>query len=173
MNTTRSIFLQFRSHPAYILFLFFFFTNALLSTFFSVGILGHWNVYTNISTSMEPTIERGDLTIVKRQDMNTYQVGDIVSYYAKINGNVEVVTHRIHRIGGTVYITKGDNNKTPDKEYLRPRLIIGKVVAVIPYLGYWVMLLKSIAGRVFFIFLPMVLILITETKYLQNGNKMR
>lgn len=171
MKKTAGFFLQFRKSPAYVFFLVFFFSNAFLSAFFSVGMIGGWNIYTNISTSMEPSIERGDLTIVKRQDMHTYEVGDIVSYYAQINGNTEVITHRIHRIGGNVYITKGDNNDAADNEYLRPRLIIGKVVAVIPYLGYWVMLLKSIAGRLFFILLPMVLIILTESKYLSAQSK--
>ncbi len=111
---------------------------------------------------MEPTIQRGDLAVVMQKDMNTYKVGDIVTYHAKINGTAQIVTHRIHAIGGNVYITKGDNNLFPDKQVLRPRLIIGSVVTIIPQLGNWVMFLKSIFGRLVFIVIPMILIVVTE-----------
>jgi len=111
---------------------------------------------------MSPTFKRGDLAVVEKYGMNTYQVGDIVSFYRKVNGSPAVITHRIHAIGGNVYITKGDNNAFADREVLLPRLIIGKVIMIVPYLGHWVILLKSIAGRLIFIIFPMFLIIHTE-----------
>ncbi len=79
------------------------------------------NSYTNISHSMGPLIELGSVVVVSSQE--SYQVGDIISYYARIDDQVAVVTHRITAIGGNVYITKGDANNLTDRELVRPRLI--------------------------------------------------
>lgn len=111
---------------------------------------------------MDPTIKRGDLAIVLSKNMNTYKVRDIVTYHSEIDGRDVIVTHRIYAIGGNVYITKGDNNEYPDNAVLKPRLIIGSVVSIIPHLGYWVMFLKSFFGRLLFIVIPMIVIVVTE-----------
>ena len=100
--------------------------------------------------------------------MNSYRPGDIISFYAQYNGAQEIITHRIERLGGNVYITKGDNNNTIDSVPVVPRLIIGKVVAIIPYIGYWVMAVNSIAGKVFFIILPMLIIISTEVQQIKQ-----
>ncbi len=162
MPTFYTFFRHLKQSPWYIVFICVFFVNAMLSTFFSIGILGSFHFYTNISSSMDPTIKRGDLAIVLSKNMNTYKVGDIVTYHAEIDGRDEIVTHRIHAIGGNVYITKGDNNRYPDDTVLRPRLIIGSVISVIPQLGFWVMFLKSLFGRLLFIVIPMIVIIVTE-----------
>jgi signal peptidase len=91
-----------------------------------------------------------------------YNVGDIISYYAKINGKEEIVTHRIFRIGGNVYLTKGDANQALDEEKIVPRLIIGKVVLVIPYLGYLIGFAKTKIGLWLLIVLPALFIILSE-----------
>lgn len=136
--------------------------NIALSIFFAVGIWGEFRIFTNISESMYPTIELGDLALIKKQNMNTYMPGDIITFYSNRFGKQEVITHRIDHLGGNVYITKGDNNSNVDSELLLPQLIIGKVIVIIPYIGYWVMAINSILGKVFFIILPMFLIITTE-----------
>ena len=138
------------------------------SLFFAVGLFGEFRIFTNISESMHPTIVLGDLTVVKKNYMNSYRPGDIISFYAQYNGAQEIITHRIERLGGNVYITKGDNNNTIDSVPVVPRLIIGKVVAIIPYIGYWVMAVNSIAGKVFFIILPMLIIISTEVQQIKQ-----
>ncbi len=131
---------------------------------FSLGLIsanlipGHF-VFSNKSNSMSPAITTGDLIVVR--PMSSYQVGDIVSYYSIVNYRQTIVTHRIMTIGGNVYLTKGDANEAYDSIIL-PRLIIGKVVLVIPYLGYFIGTAKSTFGVLFTILLPASIIIIYE-----------
>ncbi|KKQ36978.1 MAG: Signal peptidase I [Candidatus Roizmanbacteria bacterium GW2011_GWA2_37_7] len=167
-----SFLVSFRQTIYYPLFILFFFMNVALSVFFAVGLLGELKIYTNISGSMSPTIVLGDLTVVKKQYMNSYKPGDIITFFSNRNGKQEVITHRIYRMGGNVYITKGDNNITPDTQPVIPRLIIGKVIAIIPYLGYWVMAGNSLAGKVLFIIMPMFVIISTEVFKIKQSSVM-
>lgn len=162
-NTFVTTILNFRSSKWYGVIIILYFLCTGISVFASIGIWDKWHLYTNISESMSPTIQKADLVIVSKKDQHTYDVGDIVSFYAEFNGQEEVITHRIHKIGGNVYITKGDNNTVPDKQYLRPRMIIGEVVSIVPYVGYAVIALKSIIGRILFILVPMIFIITVES----------
>lgn len=146
----------------YFLFLFLFFLNVGLSVFFSFGFLGKWRIFTNTSDSMLPSINRGSLSIVEKRPSASYDVGNIISFYAQINNKEEIITHRIYRLGGNVYITKGDNNEAIDTDVVRPRLIIGRVIGNIPYLGYWATFLKSGLGNVIFMIVPAIVFIIFE-----------
>ena len=84
------------------------------------------------------------------------------SLYAKINNKEEIVTHRIYRIGGNVYLTKGDNNAAIDEYKILPRLIIGQVVAIIPNLGYIFSFAKSPIGVILVIIFPAVCFILCE-----------
>lgn len=92
--------------------------------------------------------------------MNSYEVGDIITFYQ--SDLRKEVTHRIYRLGGNMYITKGDNNEAIDAQPVNPRLVIGKVVLVAPFLGYWVTFIKSQIGVSLIIVLPATIIILTE-----------
>jgi signal peptidase len=132
---------------------------------FSVGIISSniipgIHIYTNKSGSMDPIINTGSLIVVRKQAI--YEVGDVVSYNALAEGKGIIISHRIVGIGGNVYLTKGDANTAVDRETVVPRLIIGKVVLVIPYLGYIVSVVKSTLGVLFTILLPASAIILVE-----------
>lgn len=116
--------------------------------------------FANISKSMGEVIPLGSVVITKSYP--SYEVGDVISYYANINDEETIVTHRITAIGGNVYVTKGDANILEDRDLVRPRLIIGKVVSVIPYLGYFLHFSKTIVGTILFIIGPALLIIFLE-----------
>lgn len=118
------------------------------------------NFFTNISNSMLPEINTGSLTMVNK--LPEYIPGDIITYYAKINGKAAIITHRILWIGGNVYVTKGDANQVADREVVEPRLVIGKVIFIIPYLGYVMSFIKTPSGILSVIILPTVVIISTE-----------
>jgi len=109
---------------------------------------------------MEPSIYTGSLLIVK--DQLEYDIGDIITYYALINNKEEIITHRIFRIGGNVYTTKGDANEAIDEKPIIPRLIIGKTIGIIPKMGSYLMFLRSSAGLILCITIPMIIILNVE-----------
>jgi signal peptidase I len=60
-------------------------------------------------TSMEPTLEAGDVAIVYRS--SAYDVGDVVAFDAPEGA---VVIHRIVDIEGDTYVPQGDNRDRPD-----------------------------------------------------------
>jgi signal peptidase len=123
---------------------------------FSVDIFSPFHSFTNKSDSMSPGINRGSLTIV--ESFSSYQVGDAISYYSLVDGQEEIITHRVMSIGGNVYTTKGDANQVADRELVRPRLVIGKVIAIIPYFGFLITFAKSLIGDWLLIIIPAAII---------------
>ena len=127
---------------------------------FSVNIGGRIKSFINTSNSMSPFINTGSITVVKK--FNEYQAGDIITYYVLNKDKEEIITHRIVSIGGNVYVTKGDANQVKDRVVVLQRLVIGKVVLVIPYLGYLVGLAKGTIGIWLVIVFPASLIMLAE-----------
>lgn len=88
------------------------------------------------SASMEKELFIGDVAFIKKCKSNDINVGDIIEY--KMDGFT--VIHRVikktQRKGEFYFITKGDNNKSPDREEVREKQLIGKVVYKIRYIGY-------------------------------------
>ena len=102
--------------------------------------------YVIISGSMEPNINIGDIVIAKsiKNKEESIKVGDIISYRKGQN----VITHRITNIekdeNGILRIaTKGDNNNTEESERILINNIEGKVITIIPKIGYITLILKD------------------------------
>lgn len=132
----------------------------LVVVLFSANWFDYVRSFTNISDSMSPAIDTGSVTVV--QKFPTYNVGDAIAYYSESDGAEEIVTHRIMSIGGNVYTTKGDANQVADREIVRPRLVIGRVVWIVPYLGYLIRFAKSVPGTWLTIILPAALLIGAE-----------
>ncbi len=100
-----------------------------------------------VSNSMEPTLNKGDLVIIKGVNPDDIKIGDIIVYYNRFK-HIPVV-HRVVGIeeidGERYFITKGDNDLTnplPDQDpraALAPPVsredIRGKVIFTIPKVG--------------------------------------
>lgn len=109
-----------------------------------------------VSSSMEPEFYKGDLIVAKGVPPESLEVGDVIVYENRIKG-IDIV-HRIIAIeeGGPhlYFYTKGDNNETnprSDQESgLAPPVIDewvrGKVVLVIPKLGWFKVIVTEIFG---------------------------
>ncbi len=77
-------------------------------------------------TSMVPTIQdNSGCLCVKKEN---YIVGDIVFFFAEINGQFHGITHRIVSIEGDKYYTRGDGNDFTD-----PPMTEKSIVCAIPY----------------------------------------
>lgn len=151
---------KFLNSKVYLIFKYLYLFFIFIVIIFSVNIFNPYHSFTNKSDSMAPAIDKGSLTIVKR--FPTYNIGEAISYYDNSNGPEEIVTHRIRAIGGNVYTTKGDANEVQDRELVKPRLIIGKVIFTIPYLGYLISFAKSPIGTRLGIIAPALLIILLE-----------
>ena len=128
-----------------------------------------------VSRSMEDTINKNDIIVVKKVDKNEIDENDIISFD---NGN-EIITHRIVEIeninGQTLYTTKGDNNRFADDEKISFEQIEGKYVFKLSKLGYLMNFLKN---RYFLIILFIILIfcfihIINVKKKIKNREEKR
>lgn len=128
-----------------------------LTVMSNYNILGKYRSFLVQSGSMEPSIMTGDIIIIKSN--NQYNINDVITFEDTQNRRV---THRIIDNNDNKIITKGDANKSKDSEKINKSQIIGKVVFVIPKLGYLVSFGKSFWGLLFFIIVPGILILFSE-----------
>jgi signal peptidase I len=93
------------------------------------------------SGSMVPTLERGTLVVLERAPPSAIRVGTIVAFHVSCLPAPTV--HRVTRIlqngSSPVYQTKGDANPAPDPCPVPYGDVIGKVVAIVPFLGLLVL----------------------------------
>lgn len=94
-----------------------------------INIFGY-SVFSAETGSMSPTIEIGDIVIIKLGD--EIREKDIITYKKE---NV-FITHRIVEINGDSIIAKGDNNNTED-EPINKDEILGKAVYIINNVEIW------------------------------------
>ena len=114
------------------------------------------------SPSMTGAIEAGDAIIIKNSD--SYAVGDVITYFPADESFS--VTHRIVRMEGDKFYTKGDANTSEDPDPVLIEQIAGKVAVKLNKVGYFIEWLKSPAGIIFsatFIVL-LILIIVIEDK---------
>ena len=83
-----------------------------------------------------------------------------------------IVFYRIININQEKISTKGDANRTSDPEIITQNMVIGKVIFVIPKLGYLVSFSKTIPGVIFLIIIPCSILIGDEIlKIFQNYKK--
>lgn len=102
-----------------------------------------YKTYEIVSRSMENTINKNDVIVVKDVPKTEIKSDDIIAF----NNGEEVITHRVIDIenidGKTFYTTKGDNNRYPDKNKITYEQIEGKYVFKINKFGYFLNILKN------------------------------
>lgn len=115
------------------------------------------------SPSMSGAIEAGDAIIIKNSD--SYAVGDVITYFPADESFS--VTHRIVRMEGDKFYTKGDANQSEDPDPVLIEQIAGKVAVKLDKVGYFIEWLKSPAGIIFaatFIVLLILIIVIADKR---------
>jgi len=114
---------------------------------FSVGV---FPVYPSViaTGSMEPEIKPGDMILVKKirteDDVHLLKEGDIIQFK---RGDI-LISHRITEIiedkeQGLKFITKGDNNSSADWEPVTPENLKGKVIGVVPKIGWPALIIRQ------------------------------
>lgn len=111
--------------------------NLILSYEEDTHILGIY-MFNIVSESMEPTLEKNDVIIVKKCDEKDFKKGDIITFLK----NNKTISHRIIQIievkDGREFITQGDNNEIPDADVVLSNEIYGKVIGHISKIGNFV-----------------------------------
>lgn len=131
----------------------------------ALPIPGGWKLFTVQSGSMVPSITVGSLVVVK--PAGEYAVNDVITFKT----GPTPTTHRILKIDGQTYTTKGDANDTADSQPIRPEQILGKVVLTVPYAGFPVAFAKSKEGFMLLIVIPATVIIYGEILNIKNEIK--
>lgn len=117
------------------------------------------------SPSMTGAIEAGDAIIIKNSD--SYAVGDVITYFPEDESFS--VTHRIVRMEGDKFYTKGDANQSEDSDPVLIEQIVGKVAVKLDKVGYFIEWLKSPVGIIFAVTFIVLLILIIVIEDKRRG----
>lgn len=118
------------------------------------------------SESMVPTLNVGDLIVVRGIDAKLVTVGEIIVFHSPRNHDMLIV-HRVVGVnsqGGKLYFeTKGDNNPSRDSWYPYPGVpetgLVGVVIGKIGYIGYIILALKEPLGMSVIVMLTAVVII--------------
>ena len=120
---------------------------AVLFCWFCVGVFRYYPSVV-LTGSMEPLILPGDAVLIKKlrteAELEQLKAGDIINFKREDI----TITHRILTVkkdaaGNFSFVTKGDNNDSPDRQEVQPNDVQGTVERVVPKVGLPVLLLKS------------------------------
>lgn len=94
------------------------------------------------SQSMQPVLNYGDLILVRREQAENIEVGDIIAFNVPSPYNLVAQSPTVHKVveklneNGEIYFkTKGDNNPTEDQWNVPAKNVIGKYAGKAPYIG--------------------------------------
>lgn len=130
--------------------------------------------YVIVSRSMTPTINVNDAIVIKRDNNDKYKIGDIISFFStEYDRDGMVVTHRVvdKKSEGTTseYITKGDNNPVADGNSVNTNNVYGKVMFIIPKLGYIQNFLSKPRNLAICLLIPALLVVILDMIRIKNA----
>lgn len=96
--------------------------------------------------SMIPVVYPGDVVIVAKTQGSNVRLDDIIEY-RNTKENINIV-HRVIKIqekeSQRFFITKGDNNNAPDIAPVPEQNVIGKVILIIPKVGWISIMIKNL-----------------------------
>jgi len=121
-----------------------------------------------LTGSMEPSIPVGGVVIIKPTNPETVQVGDIICF--KFSEST-LITHRVTAINDQGFITKGDANENTDIQVVSTENVVGKVIFVVPLIGYVGTFARTKLGLILFLFIPATTIIVFEIRNIFNELK--
>ncbi len=143
------------------LILLFFVVLLVLTIGSNTNLFGEYKSFLIQSGSMEPSIHTGDIILIFRSPQ--YIKNDVVTFRTS---DQRIVTHRIieKKVENRkeLFLTKGDANEAEDDEFIGQENILGKVIFVVPKLGFMVAFAKSVPGLILLILIPTLTLLFDE-----------
>jgi len=160
--------------------------GSFVASAFALHTYPEYPVMVVVSGSMVPTLEIGDLIIVRGVDPGEITVGTIIVFHDPSNYNpqlnldvlsvtgMRLIVHRVYGLeqkGNEIYFrTKGDHNPVPDPWIIPANYVVGVVIGRIPYVGTVIMKLREPFGRGVIIILILVLVIYM---FIEAGGKQR
>ena len=116
---------------------------------------------TVLTGSMEPTLNVGDVAVVKQISPLDARVGDVVTFRDPADAT-RLITHRVRsvRVGDGVarFVTKGDANTSVERWQIPTDGTIGRVLYRVPRIGYALFWLRGRFGRLLLVVIPALLL---------------
>ena len=145
-----------------------FFVALLLCLIFPF-FAGNAKTFIVLSGSMVPITMPGDMIIVNTINPDDLKVGDIIAFQDPDGRPNTIVTHRIVSIDDSsesrIFQTKGEANGAPDVFSVPKSNVIGRLVFVLPLVGYLPgFLINNKIIYVLAIIVPVLLIIVGEIK---------
>ncbi|MCX8025161.1 MAG: signal peptidase I [Thermanaerothrix sp.] len=120
---------------------------ALAAFWFNTGFFGVRPFVVN-GYSMKPTLVAGDLVIVQPVAPEAIRIGDIIQFRLPGGSVVHRVVETRRENGRLILITQGDNNNVRD-DPITPEQVQGRVVLIIPKVGWPTLWLKQVVQWLF------------------------
>jgi len=129
------------------------------------GVLGY-RTFVIVTSSMKPSLEIGDVILVKKMRANKIKIGDIITYQGmESDFKDKIVTHKVKNIieedSKKIFYTKGITNNSVDPAVYEEQ-IYGKVIYKFKILSFLSKIVRSKFGYVFLILIPLSLIFVKE-----------
>src|SRR5487761_320900 len=131
-------------------------------------------------SSMSPTIDYGGVVVIYKVPFSGLRPGDIIVFHDP-RGSSLIIVHRIVETlpncpvsGSTCLVTKGDNNATnpsPDPWNVTQQFYVGKVMLIVPYIGYLLPSLWSSEGPLAYGPIILVVVAILLLTFIYDGRK--
>jgi len=128
----------------------------------------YYHSRTVLTGSMEPKIPKGSVVINQWADQKDLKIGDIITYQHPSDKKIIYVTHRIVEIDKTGLLwrfeTKGDANPASDFGLITQAGTEGKVILMIPLIGYLIEFFKTPVGFILLVALPLLIFIVLQTR---------
>jgi signal peptidase len=128
------------------------------------------------SGSMIPTLNVGDIIVVRGTDASTITVGTIIIFHSPYDYPTAIV-HRVVAIddqgGQEFFQTKGDNNAVADGWKVPTANLIGVYVTKVPYIGLLSLELRGPLGWILIVLLVMLIIAMEYDESKKSQSKKR
>ncbi len=122
-----------------------------------------------LSGSMEPAMPVGSIVLTKSVEPDRVETGDIITFAltSDMTGRSQpFATHRVAQVidgkTGRSFVTKGDANSVRDAIPVQAGHLVGKVVLIVPFVGYLTRFVQSSLGLILMILLPGAILVIWE-----------
>lgn len=115
-----------------------------------------------VSGSMVPTLNVGDLIVIKGMSSDELSIGTIIVFHSPADYDTLIVHRIVEKMRHDedyAFKTKGDFNHYEDNWIVPSKYVVGAYIGKIPYIGFVVMKLKEPAGMSFIIFVIFILIM--------------
>jgi len=143
-----------------------------LATFLVTVWLHGWQLQAVESGSMEPTFPVGSVVVVGQIDPSDVEPGmALVFEDPAVPGRL--VTHRVLGRAGAGFVafrTQGDANATPDPLPVPARLVRGRVMWHVTYLGRVLLWLRWPRSAILLVLLPSALLIADEWRGRRSGS---